>query len=230
MLREESTMSKQANIYVRFSPRPDADDSKSNEKQEERCRDYCARKGYEVVGVFPDRDISGKKLDRPGLNAALAALRSGSVLVVDHSDRLARDMLVCLTIRYKVQKAGAEIEYADGSPTHTTPEGELFQNILASFAQYERARFARRTKAGLAKKKANGEWLGRPPIGWQIDKVAKKLVRNEHEQLAITQIRSLASGGVPTEEIALHLTEQFGLCRGKPWSGRTIRKILARKS
>jgi DNA invertase Pin-like site-specific DNA recombinase len=178
--------------------------------------------------VFSDKAVSGKRLDRPGLNAALAALKPGMVLVVDTSDRLARDMLVCLTIRFRIEQAGAQLEYADGSPDHNTPEGELFQNLLAAFAQYERRRFARRTKAGLAKKKANGEWLGRPPIGWQIDKVAKKLVRNEHEQLAIDFARRYAAAHQPSAWIALQLNTQFGPCRGKPWSDRTVRKLLAR--
>ena len=110
-----------------------------------------------------------------------------------------------------------------------TPEGELFQNILAAFAAYERARFARRTKAGLAKKKANGEWLGRPPIGWKIDPTGtKRLVRDEQEQAAIHKARELSEHGWNSEVIADLLTQSLGLCRGRPWSARTVRKLLAK--
>lgn len=217
----------QAIIYTRFSPRPNADQCKSCDKQEERCREYCQRKGYEVVDAFPDKDVTGGVLRRPGLAAALEALGPGMVLVVDASDRLARDMLVNLTIRYQVERAGCHIEYADGSPVSNTPEGELFANILAAFAAYERARFARRTKAGLAKKKARGEWLGRVPIGWQVEQGTKRLVRNEDEQAAIGWAVELSRWGLSSDQIARHLTADAGQCRGRAWSGRTVRKILA---
>ena len=215
-------------IYTRFSPRPDADTSKSNEQQEARCRAYCARQGYEVAEVFSDSAVSGKTLNRPGLQAAIEELKTGTalVLVVDTSDRLARDMLVSLTIRHQIDKAVARLEFADGSPNHTTPEGELFANILAAFAQYERSRYARRTKAGLAKKKANGEWLGRPPVGYQLDKASKRLVEHPGEQMAIKQMLKYYDMGQPSEWIAMKLNEQLGLFRGKPWSARTVRKIL----
>ncbi len=223
---------KQAIIYCRFSPRPDADESKSNEKQEERCRAYCNRQGYEVpeICIYKDRSVSGKSLSRPMLNAALEALKPGMVLVVDTNDRLARDMLVALTLHFQVEQRGATIEVADGSPSRATAEGRLFSNILAAFAAYERERFARRTKAGLAKKKANGEWLGRPPIGWQSDKASKRLVRNEHEQLAIRKAFELSDAGMNSSDIAIALARTFGPCRGNAWSARTVRKILARKA
>jgi site-specific DNA recombinase len=218
-------VSKQAIIYCRFSPRPDADESKSNEKQEERCCAFCARQGHEIARVFKDRAITGKLLDRPELQKAIDSLEPGMVFVVDTGDRLARDMLVALTLHHQIEKRGATVETADGSPTRTTPEGRLFTNILAAFAQYERERFARRTKAGLAKKKANGEWLGRPPLGYQV--ISKRLVENQVEQMAIRQIRIYGEAGQPSQWIAWKINEQLGPCRGKPWSARTVRKILA---
>ncbi len=221
---------KHAIIYCRFSPRPNVDECKSNEKQEERCRVYCEKAGIIVESVFYDIAISGKRFDRPALHAALADLRSGMALVVDTSDRLARDMLVALTIRHQVQQAGATIEFADGSPLADTPEGELFANILAAFAAYERSRFARRTKAGLAKKKERGEHLGRIPIGWKIDPETKQLVLHSTEQAAIQHAKALRRACFKSEQIASELTRNYGHCRGKPWSARTVRRILSKVS
>ena len=222
-------MVKQAIIYCRFSPRPNADECKSNEKQEDRCRTYCAMKGHIASGAYHDYAISGKVQERPGLTAALNRIQSDEILVVDTSDRLARDMLVALTIRYEIEKRGATIEFADGSPLTDTPEGELFQNILAAFAAYERERFARRTKAGLAKKKARGEHLGRLPVGWRVDKASKQLVHDEIEQRAIAKAILLSTNlELPSAKIAQELTDEFGPYRGRPWSARTVRKILSR--
>ncbi|MFZ5832271.1 MAG: recombinase family protein [Planctomycetota bacterium] len=220
---------KNAVIYTRFSPRPGADECKSNERQEERCRAYCERRGYQVKGVYPDVCVSGAVLCRPGLTAALAALEPGDVLVVDTSDRLARDMLVSLTIRHQVDCAGCALEFADGSPTHTTPEGKLFANMLAAFAAYERDKIARRTKAGLARKRDGGMWLGKPPIGYRFDRKTKRLVPEPREQEALALIRLMVDSGATTKEIADSLTEHCGLLRGKPWTERTVRKVLARQ-
>lgn len=220
-------MPEQAIIYCRFSPRPDADISKSNEKQEERCRLYCEKKGYNVWSAFYDNAVSGKTPSRPGLNSALAFLNRGSVLVVDTWDRLARDMLIQLTICNTVEQLGATIETADGAPNRSTSEGTLFANILAAFAQYERERASRRTKAGLARKKNCGEWLGKTPYGWKV--TARKLEKDESEQAGIAHIMILHEQGASSEFIAKILTNWWGLCRGKPWSPRTIRKIIARE-
>ena len=220
---------RQAILYTRFSPRPNADECDSCEKQEERCRVYCQNHGLDVVDCFSDKEVSGGILDRPELSKAIIALRSGMVLVVDRNDRLARDMLVSLTIRYQVDRRDATLEYADGSPDDSTPEGELFQNILAAFAAYERGRIRARLRGWAAKKQERGEWMGRPPIGWMLDpEDSTQLVENETEKQAIIRICEMKLDGHPSGYIASVLSDEFGLCRGRPWSDRTIRRLITK--
>ena len=221
---------KKAIIYCRFSPRPNADECQSNERQEERCRAYCLQKDLEPVGHECDFAVSGKVLARPGLDAAIDALEPGMVLVVDTCDRLARDMLVSLTIRHQVDKAGATIEFADGSPSDTTPEGELFQNILAAFASYERSRIAARTSAGLRRKQAAGQHLGKAPVGYRVDPGTKELIEHVGEQKAIGTILIDWPDGYSSRTVASIVTTRHGLFRGKPWSARTVRRIIQRYS
>ncbi len=219
---------KQAIIYTRFSPRPNAAECDSCMKQRKRCIQYCANKkiGLGGVRVFSDEAVSGGDLIRPGLMEAINALKPGMVLVVDSSDRLARDMLVNLTIRQQVADAGAIIEFADGSPCEDTPEGKLFQNILAAFSAYERDRIRLRTKQGLARKRKNGErTTSKIPIGWKLDPDdPKRLVKHCGELLAIKRMCMLkVEYDWSSKEIAERLN---GSCRGKPWSPRTIRKMI----
>ena len=214
-------------IYCRFSPRPNADQCESNKLQAERCYRHAAARGLEVLEVYEDRDISGAALYRPRLQAALDTLQPGMVLVVDSNDRLARDMIVALTIHAEVEKRNCTIEFADGSPLRATAEGKLFSNILSAFAQYDRERFAARTRAGMARKKADGVWCGRPPIGWRKVKGEKRLVVDESEQREIAEIRHRSHCGQTSKEIASYLNCN-AMCRGRLWSDRTIRRILAR--
>ncbi len=43
---------KRAILYARYSPRPDADKCLSNERQIERCREFCERKSYDIAGEY----------------------------------------------------------------------------------------------------------------------------------------------------------------------------------
>lgn len=227
----ENTMTKQAIIYTRFSPRPSARECDSCEKQVERCEAYCRQRGYNVFAVTSDPNVTGGELNRPGLSEAMGLLASHCrYLVVDSSDRLARDMLVNLTIRHQVEQAGATIEYANGSPCEDTPEGRLFQNMLAAFAAYERDRIRLRTKNGLERKRKNGErTTGKIPIGWKKDpEDPKRLVVCEVERRAIVAACSFKREGLSSEEIAAELDYNLGPCRGNSWSARTVRKLIKR--
>ena len=217
-------------IYTRFSPRPNAAECDSDQKQGERCLAYCAKNGLNLQATYGDEGVSGGVYNRPGLREALDSLSPGEVLVVDSADRLARDMLVSLTIRHEVEKAGATIEYANGSTCENTPEGKLFENILAAFSAYERDRIRLRTKNGLAKKKAAGVHLGKVPIGYRVDPETKGLVEDGFEQVGMRRAAQMwLEHGSSADHIANELTRYYGPLRGKPWSGRSIRRILAKK-
>ncbi len=215
-------------IYCRFSPRPDHETSTSNERQEERCLAHCYAHGYGYQATFNDRNVSGGTLDRPQLQAAIAALKPGMVLVVDTSDRLARDMLVYLTIQQRVREAGARIEFADGTPPTITAEGELIANIFAAFAQYQRTVIRKKTKAGLARKKDKGVYLGKCPIGYKRDKQGK-LMEDADELYAIQKIMRLSKYH-PVALVAEVIQREEGDIRGKPWNERTIRRIIEREN
>ena len=126
---------KNAIIYTRFSPRPNAKECDSCEKQQERCRAFCLRQEFNVINVFTDENVSGSVLSRPGITAAIGAIdrHEAEILVVDSVNRLARDMLVSLTIRHQIEQVGGIILYADKTPSDITPEGELFSRRLDKF-------------------------------------------------------------------------------------------------
>ena len=46
----------------------------------------------------------------------------------------------------------------------TPPQGELIFGIMASLAEFERSLIAERVKAGMARAKARGKRIARPPI------------------------------------------------------------------
>jgi len=78
---------KKAVLYARVST-PD----QHVESQLYDLRQLAAQRGFEVVGEYTDRGISGKKARRPGLDSLIAAARHKefSVMLVSAFDRVAR--------------------------------------------------------------------------------------------------------------------------------------------
>lgn len=122
-----------------------------------------------VAGVEPNRiyeDLaSGRKDDRPGLNACLKALQPGNTLVVWKLDRLGRDLkhLVATVDDLRKRNIGLKVLAGAGAQIDTTTSnGRLFFGIFAVLAEYERELIAERTRAGLAAARARGRKGGRP--------------------------------------------------------------------
>lgn len=120
-----------------------------------------------AAGVEPDRiyedTMSGKRDDRPGLDACLKALRKGDVLIVWKLDRLGRSLPHLIQTVYDLEKRGVGFRVLTGAPIDTTTaSGKLVFGIFASLAEFERELIRERTMAGLASARARGRVGGRP--------------------------------------------------------------------
>lgn len=111
-------------------------------------------------------DLASGRLDtRPGLDAALKALRSGDTLVVWKLDRLGRDLRHLVNTIHDLTKRGVGFKVLSGhgaSIDTTTPSGKLVFGIFAALAEFERELVSERTKAGLASARARGHKGGAP--------------------------------------------------------------------
>lgn len=125
--------------------------------------DALAEAGVEREQIYSDR-ASGKKDDRPGLEACLKALREGDVLVLWKLDRLGRSLqkLVETVNDLNARNVGLKVLTGQGAAIDTTtPAGRLNFGIFAVLAEYESALIRERTMAGLAAARARGRKGGR---------------------------------------------------------------------
>src|SRR6188472_3166937 len=78
-------------IYARYST--SLQSAASIEDQIRVCREHAARQGWAVVETYSDAAISGASILRPGLQAAMAAARDGTIdiLLAEALDRISRD-------------------------------------------------------------------------------------------------------------------------------------------
>ncbi len=143
--------------YVRVSK---SDGSQTLEPQ----RDALLAAGVEKNRIYEDL-ASGRKDDRPGLNACLKALQPGNTLVVWKLDRLGRDLKHLVTTVDELRKRDVGLKVLAGAGAQidtTTSNGRLFFGIFAALAEFERELIAERTRAGLAAARARGRKGGRP--------------------------------------------------------------------
>jgi DNA invertase Pin-like site-specific DNA recombinase len=143
--------------YVRVSK---ADGSQNSDLQ----RDALLAVGVDAANIYEDR-ASGRSDARPGLEAALKALRGGDVLVVWKLDRLGRNLRHLVnTIHDLTQRGiGFKVLTGQGAAIDTTkPAGKLVFGIFAALAEFERELMSERTKAGLVAARARGRRGGAP--------------------------------------------------------------------
>ena len=101
---------------------------------------------------------------REGFARLLDKMEMGDVLVVSKLDRLGRDAVdVSMTVA-NLEQRGIRVHcLALGGVDLTSSAGKMTMNVINAVAQFERDLLIERTQAGLARAKAQGKPLGRPP-------------------------------------------------------------------
>ena len=106
---------------------------------------------WELLGEFTEVE-SGKRNDRPQLEAALATCRlQGATMVIAKLDRLARNVAFVS----RLMESGVEFVAVDMPSAN-----RLTCHILAAMAEHEVSMISTRTRAALAQAKARGVKLG----------------------------------------------------------------------
>lgn len=160
-------------IYVRLSVhRGDTDPSVSPAAQEERCRAYATAKGWEVVEVVRDLDVSGSdkgpRLDRPGLDRIRELFECTDVVIFAKLDRLARNVVDFRTFAEEAERHGTVLVSVAESLDLSTASGRFVSTILAAFAEMEAATIADRVRLARAELYKLDRWGGGPPpIGYE---------------------------------------------------------------
>jgi DNA invertase Pin-like site-specific DNA recombinase len=130
-----------------------------------------------------------------------------------------------------VAKRGGRIVSAAGEGTETDdPANELFRRIIDSFAAYERALIAARTRAALAAKRQRNERTSRfAPFGYRIATDGRTLVREETEQEILGVIGRRRAKGESLRAIAAYLNAIGSRTRaGSLWRFEYVRSVAGR--
>ncbi len=149
-------------IYARVST-----DGQSVDNQLRELAAVAERHGWEVVATYTDEGISGAKGrdSRPGYDALCGAVgrREADMVAAWSVDRLGRSLQHLVAFLGELEAKGLDLYlHVQGLDT-STPAGRAMFQMLGVFSEFERSMIQERVRAGLAKARANGKRLGRPP-------------------------------------------------------------------
>lgn len=123
--------------------------------------------GVELEKTFVDK-CSGRDTNRPALAECLAYVRGGDVLHVHSIDRLGRSMTDLMMLVERLTAAGVSVHFHKENLVFSAGAADAMQKLqfqmLAAFAEFERALIRERQKEGIAIAKAAGKYKGRKPV------------------------------------------------------------------
>ena len=221
--------------YLRVSTETQAERGFGLAVQETDVGSYVTSVGLRVAMWCRDEGISGTKdaSERPGLTAALSAIRTGEVsgLVVARLDRLARTLTVQEAVLAQVWRYGGAMYSADvGEIMADDPDDPMrtfVRQVMGAAAQLDRATTVSRLRAGRREKAEQGGYAGgRPAFGWCA--VDGRLEPLEPEQATIRRVADLRGCGASLRAIAATLTAEERRPRTGTWSPAQLRRIVAR--
>ncbi|MGA8150351.1 MAG: recombinase family protein [Terriglobales bacterium] len=149
-------------LYARVSTNGERQDP---EMQLGELREYCAHRGWEIVGEYVDH-VSGSKESRPQLNRLTcdAKARKFDAVVVWKLDRYARSLKHLINALAEYESLGIAFVSLRDNLDLSTPSGRLMFAVIGAMAEFERSLIQERVRAGLKNARNKGKVLGRPMV------------------------------------------------------------------
>ncbi len=146
---------------------------------------------------FYDDHITGSKINRPGLEAAIEYAREGDVIVVWRLDRLSRSLKDLIEMVALLDEKKIGLKSLHESIDTSSSSGKLIFHIFGALAEFERNLIRERTHAGLQAARARGRNGGRPKK-LSMDKAKLAIQLYEGRQHSIQKICELVGVSKPT--------------------------------
>ena len=156
--------------YCRVSTEEQAAEGFSIEGQGDKLRAYAALHDLGEVVRITDPGLSGKSMDRPGLQRVLDMVERGHVshVLVWRLDRLSRNLGDLQTLATGFLDRGVQLHSVTENLDLSSATGRMFYNILGSFAQFYREQLSENVRMGMGQAVREGRWINRPKTGYEF--------------------------------------------------------------
>lgn len=202
--------------YCRVSTTRQSVNGHSLKGQEKKLKELAISQGYRVEVV--SEIGSGRKAQRPKLNAALERLNNGEAqaLFALDLDRLARSTRHALEIAETATKKKWRLVISTMNLDTNTSVGKMLLGQLAIFAEFESSLTSDRVKRQHEQRRLRG-------IVWGVDEGFRGSLSPATRQL----IAELTNAGQSLNKIVLELTRlDHKTPRGGQWHKTSVRQII----
>jgi site-specific DNA recombinase len=227
-----------AAIYTRVSS-TGQEDNYSLPTQETACRDFAAKRGWQIVAVYSDVHTRTELWERQQLTALRDAVRRRDVdaLICYAIDRLSGDPVHLGVVLSEAEHHGVAVEFVT-EPVDDSPEGQLIRFVRGYAAKVEHEKIKERTMRGrIARVESGKPNVGpRPPFGyaWADDRdkdgkpIKVRLIENSETAPVVRRIFRELAGGTSARQVGLRLSaEGIPTPTGKThWTTATITLLV----
>lgn len=191
-------------------------------------REAVIAAGVEPEHVIEDAGVSGKNLERQGIETLQLALHPGDTVVVYSLDRLGRNLADISSLIQSWNNAGINlIAIRDGIDTSTLT-GRTMAGFMAVIAETERQLILERTAKGRAAAAASGKVCNRPK-SWN-DKQAKKAAKLRRAGASVDEIGKMFGVSTRTAYTMLQRAEELGEPvpndGGRSWNDNDAKRVM----
>jgi DNA invertase Pin-like site-specific DNA recombinase len=209
-------------IYKRVSTQRQAqEDRYSLAEQDDKCDQYCASKGYDVVANLEDVYSGAELAKRPKMSELRDLIRKQKidVVVATTLDRIGRSQTHQTVVLYEAEEHGVRLELTE-EVCEDTDTGRLMRMFSGFFAEIEREKIQGRTLRGKQQRAREGKMLPSniPLYGYSwADEHKTRYVENPVTAPIARRIWNEATSGKPTRRIAIDLTREGIDCPKDAW-------------
>ena len=179
-------------IYSRVST-----EEQTTDNQLRQLREYADRQSWNIIEEIQDVASGGKSAEeRQGLKKVfvIARQRKFDVLLFWSLDRFSREGSR-KTLEYLTKLDDYHVKWQSYTEEYISSLGmfaDAIISLMACLAKQERIRISERTKAGLARVKAEGKVLGRPTDAIAETEQIRELRRSGHSLSEISRITGVS--------------------------------------
>ena len=214
-----------AGIYKRVSTLDQKREGFSLPEQEEKLREFCKFKDYEVYKVYADEGISAKNDNRPAYQEMMQDIKDKkiNVIVAFKLDRLTRSVYDIEKLMAFVNENDCDIDCMADESNTTTSNGRMVMRIMTSVSQNEIEKCSERTKFGLAGAIKAGHIPGPLPLGYK--RINKKMIPDPLTKDIVIRMYDLYLEGKSYQSISNIYNKEKVLGRTN-WLDSTINRII----
>ena len=200
--------------------------------QKSEIEKYCLENNIEIAGSYEDDGITGKIVERDGLQSLLVDMEENKIkyVICLNCSRLWRSDIAGGLIRFNLSKIGADIISVQ-EPTYSLytsdPSDYLINSIMQALASYDRMQINKKLACGRTIKASKGSKpAGTAPFGYRWQ--AKEVVLDYNNNLIALDIcqtyhdtgRSLARTKEHCDRMGYRTNT------GKPFSKQAIKNLV----